>query len=207
MKRRYFAPAWMFGSSWWTSPTCISLPVLGKTCITPTAPARLRRALSSWDSWYPWAVSMSQSNSYCSPYLRNSDTVRSYFATSPGSSAFFTNFVLRRYRVNTWLPKDVPCLWPATKRLTAARSFGLPFRNAHAMAASVRRAASGWRRILGKTCAQNSALWLSTTTSRTRPALTISRRSSSSRASGASFRRTAGLPAFWSSPLSRTRLS
>ena len=43
---------------------------------------------------------------------------------------------------------------------TAALSFGLFFRKAHPISPPVRTAASGCRRIFGKICAQNSALWL-----------------------------------------------
>jgi hypothetical protein len=41
MKRKYFTPAWMFGSIELMSPTCSSLPVAGMTCMMPTAPTEL----------------------------------------------------------------------------------------------------------------------------------------------------------------------
>jgi hypothetical protein len=47
---------------------------------------------------------------------------------------------------------------------------------------------------LGKICFQKSAIWRSTMTIGTRPALSISRQSSSAKASGASLRTTRGLP-------------
>ena len=49
--RMYFAPAWMFASAWWMSPTPICLPVAGMSCITPTAPTWLFRFWSRRDSW------------------------------------------------------------------------------------------------------------------------------------------------------------
>ena len=51
MKRMYFTPAWMFGSSCLMSPTLSSLPVAGITCMTPMAPTRLFASWSSRDSW------------------------------------------------------------------------------------------------------------------------------------------------------------
>jgi hypothetical protein len=39
--RVYFTPAWMFASVWVMSPTFISVPVAGITCMTPTAPTWL----------------------------------------------------------------------------------------------------------------------------------------------------------------------
>ncbi len=41
MNRMYLTPAWMFGSVRWMSPTFMSVPVAGITCITPTAPTGL----------------------------------------------------------------------------------------------------------------------------------------------------------------------
>ena len=37
----YLAPAWMFGSVTWMSPTFSSAPVAGMICITPIAPTWL----------------------------------------------------------------------------------------------------------------------------------------------------------------------
>ena len=41
MKRMYFTPAWMFGSTWRMLPTFNSFPVAGMTCMTPIAPTGL----------------------------------------------------------------------------------------------------------------------------------------------------------------------
>ena len=41
MKRTYFTPAWMFASVFVMSPTFMSRPVAGMTCITPIAPTGL----------------------------------------------------------------------------------------------------------------------------------------------------------------------
>jgi hypothetical protein len=51
MNRMYFTPAWMLGSIWLMSPTAMSWPVAGITCITPMAPTGLRASWFSWDSW------------------------------------------------------------------------------------------------------------------------------------------------------------
>jgi len=51
--------------------------------------------------------------------------VRSYFARCAGASEFFTYLALFRYLLKIWLPRVVPCLFPAMKRSTASRSVGL----------------------------------------------------------------------------------
>ena len=56
MNRMYFTPALMFGSIFVMSPTFMSLPVAGITCMTPTAPTGLFTDWSSCDSWNPCAI-------------------------------------------------------------------------------------------------------------------------------------------------------
>ncbi len=51
MNRMYFTPAWIFVSVCVMSPTFMSLPVAGMSCITPTAPTWLFAFWSSCDSW------------------------------------------------------------------------------------------------------------------------------------------------------------
>ncbi|MND75239.1 hypothetical protein D3C81_808100 [compost metagenome] len=87
----------------------------------------------------------------------------------------------------------VPWPWRAMKPLTAAWSCGLPLRIAQAISPPVRKVISSCTVIFGKTFFQKTALCLSTTIKGIIPALSISIRSSSSKASGASLRITAGL--------------
>ena len=51
MKRMYLMPAWMLVSICVMSPTFMSLPVAGITCMTPIAPTGLLTLWSSCDSW------------------------------------------------------------------------------------------------------------------------------------------------------------
>jgi hypothetical protein len=46
----YLAPAWMLGSVTWMSPTFISAPVAGISCMTPMAPTLLFASCRSCDS-------------------------------------------------------------------------------------------------------------------------------------------------------------
>ena len=118
-------------------PTFGSLAVVGRSCMTPTAPAGLLLVWSRLDSWYPWAASMSQSNSYCPAYRLNISAMELNFTVSSSESESLTHSVLPKYFLASTLPKRVPFLLCFMNPFISFLRRGLSFRTIQAISPPV----------------------------------------------------------------------
>jgi len=71
----YLVPAWMLGSMIRISPTFISLPIAGMTCITRWRPPGSSPSGLTATPGTPGRLSMSGSKLYFFPYFSNSATI------------------------------------------------------------------------------------------------------------------------------------